>query len=57
MNTTETIRFQADMLAEQINCIADDAIACEAESALARIRQAHLILDRMHAIISDTLQP
>lgn len=57
MNTTETIRFQADMLTEQINCIADDAIACEAESALARIRQAHLILDRMHAIISDTLQP
>ena len=57
MNTTETLRFQADMLQQEVACIADDAIACEAESALARIRQAHLILDRMHAIISDTLQP
>ena len=57
MTTTETIRFQAEMLQQEAACIADDAIACEAESALSRIRQAHLILDRMHAIISDTLQP
>lgn len=57
MNTTETIQFQANMLQQQADGIAADAIACEAESALARIRQAHLILDRMHAIISDTLQP
>lgn len=57
MNTTETLRFQADMLAQQADCIIDDAINCEAASALERIRQAHLILDRMHAIISDTLQP
>lgn len=57
MNITETLRFQADMLQQEATCIADEAIACEAESALARIRQAHIILDRMHAVISDTLQP